>query len=67
MEDTVDPAVGFVITAKPGRRVDAGEPLATIHARDTAGLAHGRRTLDAAITIGEEPPEILPLLGARVT
>jgi pyrimidine-nucleoside phosphorylase len=67
MEDTIDPAVGFVITAKPGQRVEAREPLATIYARDAAGLAQGRRTLDAAITIGEEPPEILPLLGARVT
>jgi pyrimidine-nucleoside phosphorylase len=68
MEDTVDPAVGFVITAKPGQRVERGEPLATIHARDAAGLAVGRQALDAAITIGDEPPlEILPLLGVRVT
>jgi pyrimidine-nucleoside phosphorylase len=68
MEDTVDPAVGFVITAKPGQWVDRGEPLATIHARDAAGLTEGRRALDAAITIGDEPPGgILPLVGARVT
>jgi pyrimidine-nucleoside phosphorylase len=68
MEDAIDPAVGFVITAEPGQRVDAGEPLATIYARDDAGLAAGRRALDAAITVGDEPPlGVLPLLGARVT
>jgi len=68
VEDTIDPAVGFVITAKPGQRVDAGEPLATICARDAAGLAEGRRTLDAAITVGDEPPVgVLPLIGERVT
>jgi len=68
MEDDIDPAVGFVITTKPGQRVDAGEPLATIHARDAAGIEAGRRTLDAAITIGDEPPmNVLPLIGTRVT
>jgi pyrimidine-nucleoside phosphorylase len=68
MADTIDPAVGFVITGKPGQRVDAGEPLATIHARDDEGLAAGRRALDAAITIGDaRPVGTLPLLGARAT
>jgi pyrimidine-nucleoside phosphorylase len=68
MEDTIDPAVGFVITAKPGRRVEAGEPLATIYARDDAAVLEGRRALAAAITIGDEPPlDVLPLIGARVT
>jgi pyrimidine-nucleoside phosphorylase len=67
MEDPVDPAVGFVITAKPGQRVERGEPLATVHARDADGLDAGCRVLDAAIRIGEElPGDVLPLVGRRV-
>jgi thymidine phosphorylase len=67
MDDEVDPSVGFVITAKPGQRVVRGEPLATIYARDDAGLVLGRRALDEAITVGEESPEdVLPLIIGRV-
>ena len=64
--DAVDPSVGFVITVKPGQRVSRDEPLATIHARDDAGLAAGRRALDEAITIGEAGAP-LPLLSHRIT
>jgi pyrimidine-nucleoside phosphorylase len=66
LEDEVDPAVGFVITVKPGQRVARDEPLATIHARDEAGLAVGRRALDEAITIGDAGAP-LPLLSHRIT
>jgi thymidine phosphorylase len=66
LEDEVDPAVGFVITVKPGQRVARDEPLATIHARDEAGLALGRRALDQAITIGDAGAP-LPLLSHRIT
>ncbi|HEY0970965.1 MAG TPA: thymidine phosphorylase [Gemmatimonadales bacterium] len=68
IEDVVDPAVGFVITARPGDRVERGEPLATIHARDESGLEAGRRALDEAIEIADamiEPP--LPLVSHRVS
>jgi len=65
--DAIDPAVGFVITAKPGQRVARGEPLATIHARDDGGLAVGRKALAEAITIGDAMPTgVLPLVGERV-
>ncbi|MDH5198104.1 MAG: thymidine phosphorylase, partial [Gemmatimonadota bacterium] len=65
--DPVDPAVGFVITAKPGQRVERGTPLATVHARDVDGLAVGRQVLEAAIAIGEEAPgDVLPLIGERL-
>jgi len=66
-EDAVDPTVGFVISARPGQAVRAGEPVASIFARDTAGIALGRKALDAAIAIGEGRAETLPLLAARVT
>jgi pyrimidine-nucleoside phosphorylase len=65
-EDTVDPAVGFLITAKPGDRVQAGEPLATVHARDVAGAEEALEALGSAIEIGEVATP-LPLITHRVT
>jgi pyrimidine-nucleoside phosphorylase len=67
VEDTVDPAVGFVITAKPGDCVEAGQPLATVYARDDAGLAAGASALAGAIRLDEEAPKPLPLVSHRVT
>ncbi len=67
VEDVVDPAVGFVITARPGDVVRAGEPLATIYARDEAGTAAGLRALGEAIVIANEGEPPLPLISHRVT
>jgi pyrimidine-nucleoside phosphorylase len=67
VEDTVDPTVGFVITARPGERVEAGQPLATIYARDDAGLAAGAAALEEAIRIGEGAPRPRALVSHRVT
>jgi pyrimidine-nucleoside phosphorylase len=67
MTDTVDPAVGFVITVKPGDFVEAGEPLASIFARDKAGVERGRATLRSAITIGDEAEPPLRLVSHRVS
>ncbi|MDQ3697895.1 MAG: thymidine phosphorylase [Gemmatimonadota bacterium] len=67
MEDRVDPSVGFVITAKPGDWVEAGEPLATIFARDAVGIATGRAALAEAIRIASEAEPPLPLVSHRVT
>ncbi len=67
VEDAVDPTVGFVITARPGQTVHISEPLASIFAKDAAGIELGRRALDAAIQIGEGKAEALPLIAARVT
>ena len=67
MEDTVDPSVGFVITAKPGDVVQHGEPLATVFARDRAGIDNGLATLHRAIGIADEAEPPLPLISHRVT
>jgi pyrimidine-nucleoside phosphorylase len=67
VEDVVDPAVGFVITARPGDVVKAGEPVATIYARDEAGLAAGRDALARAIVVADEAEPPLPLIAHRVT
>ncbi len=67
MEDTLDLSVGFVITARPGDWVEQGEALATIFARDRAGIESGRGTLRSAIAIGDEADHPLPLVSHRVS
>jgi thymidine phosphorylase len=67
MADTLDLSVGFVISARPGDWVELGEPLATIFARDRAGVETGRTALRAAITIADEADPPLPLVSHRVT
>jgi len=65
MEDTVDPAVGFVITAKPGDKVERGQSLATVHARTEEGTREGFAVLSEAITISDEPGICLDLISTR--
>ncbi|MBA3672740.1 MAG: thymidine phosphorylase [Gemmatimonadaceae bacterium] len=67
MDDTLDLSVGFVITARPGDWVEQGEPLATIFARDRAGVESGRSALRSAIAIADEADLPLPLISHRVT
>ncbi|MBP6772608.1 MAG: thymidine phosphorylase [Gemmatimonadaceae bacterium] len=67
VEDVVDPTVGFVITARPGDIVWAGEPLGTIFARDRAGIAEGLSVLARAIAIADDAEPPLPLISHRVT
>ena len=68
VEDTIDPTVGFVITVKPGDKVLAGEPIASVFARDDAGMRIGMETLARAVVIGDKLLERpLPLISHRVT
>jgi len=67
IDDTVDPSVGFVITAKPGDVVQQAEPLATIFARDRAGIESGLAALRQAIIISDEAELPLPLISHRVS
>jgi thymidine phosphorylase len=60
------PTGGFVITIKPGDHVDERQPIATVYARDDAGLSAGRATLDRAIVIAEEPQPMLSLILDRI-
>lgn len=65
-EESIDPSVGIMIPAKPGRKVRRGEVLAVIHARTEADAERARTTLDEAIVIGERASP-LPLLSHRVS
>jgi pyrimidine-nucleoside phosphorylase len=66
IEEVIDPSVGFVIPAKPGDRVRAGEPLASVFARDKAGVAIGLDALAEAIVIADEG-RLTPLITHRIT
>jgi pyrimidine-nucleoside phosphorylase len=59
-------AVGFVVSAKPGDWVEAGEPLATVFARTSQDIARGRAALGDAIRIADEVEAPLPLISHRV-
>ena len=59
--DPVDHAVGFLIHHKVGDRVEAGEPLFTIHANDKAKLVEARAAVLDAHKFSEMPVERLPL------
>ncbi len=68
MEEEVDPAVGFVISVKPGDRIERGQAIAAIHAREGGGAAVGRAALDVAIEISPEFEGTgLPLVSHRVS
>src|SRR5881409_1868397 len=68
VEDAVDPTVGFVITVKPGDKIPAGEPIASVFARDPAGIKLGFEALEQAIVIGDKlADKTLPLISHRVT
>src|SRR5215216_1321848 len=59
--DAVDHAVGFVIHHKVGDKVEAGEPLFTIHANDEGRLADAREAVLSAHRFSGQPVEKLPL------
>ncbi|HEV8125227.1 MAG TPA: thymidine phosphorylase [Gemmatimonadales bacterium] len=66
LDDAIDHSVGFVITVKPGETVSEGEPIASVFARDKAGIDAAFRALSHAIVIGGEL-DALPLISHRVT
>jgi pyrimidine-nucleoside phosphorylase len=67
MDDKLDLSVGFMISVRPGDWVEQGEPMASVFARDRAGIESGRATLRAAITIADEADPPLPLVSHRVS
>jgi thymidine phosphorylase len=56
-EDEIDPAVAVELTAKLGDRVDAGERIGRILARDQAAAEAAARELGAALRFAEEPSQ----------
>jgi pyrimidine-nucleoside phosphorylase len=63
-EDLVDPAVGVVLTAqgKLGSKVEAGEPLLWVHARDQATLDAALARLANAYSFSDAPVAAPPVV-----
>lgn len=59
--DSVDHAVGFVIHTKVGDKVEAGDPLFTVHANDVKKLAEARKAVLAAHSFRDAVVKSLPL------
>ncbi|HUK35718.1 MAG TPA: thymidine phosphorylase, partial [Vicinamibacterales bacterium] len=66
VDESVDPAVGILVNAKPGHRIQAGDPLLEVTYRDEARLARAMALVTGAIAIGEEPPAPRPLILGEV-
>jgi thymidine phosphorylase len=58
--DKIDPAAGVEILAKPGDRVEKGDPVARLHGDREAEEAE--RLILQALEIGDEPPEPAPAI-----
>ncbi len=60
--DPIDHAVGIVLEAKVGARVEAGDPLFTVHANDERALNEATQRVLDAYTWSDQPVEPPPLI-----
>ncbi|HEX8559017.1 MAG TPA: thymidine phosphorylase [Pyrinomonadaceae bacterium] len=60
VEDSIDPAVGYVARARVGQQVSAGEPLGLLYCRPGGEGAAAR--VRAAYVVGDEAPSRVPEL-----
>ncbi len=58
--DKIDPAAGVEILAKPGERVERGDPVARLHGDRRTEEAEG--LILQALEIGDEPPAPAPAI-----
>jgi thymidine phosphorylase len=65
-EDPVSAAAGVICLAKPGERVEAGQPVLELRADDESRFARAREALAGAIEIGAEPAAGAPLVLERI-
>jgi thymidine phosphorylase len=61
-DDPVDPAVGLVCTAKVGDRVEAGQPIGEVHAREEEAARRAAGEVLGAVELTDEAVDPLPLV-----
>ncbi len=66
-DDMIDLAVGLVMRVRIGDRVEAGQPLAILHANDPAKAEAALEVLRGVIAIGDAPVQTPKLIRAVVT
>ncbi len=64
--DPLDYAVGLDQLAGLGAHVQAGDPIAVVHAADADALAQAKATVLAAYTLGDVPGDEAPLIVKRI-
>ena len=64
--DAVDPRVGLAGIVGLGAPVEAGQPLAWVHAADDDAAAAAQRSVIAAVQIADAPAPVPPWLHARI-
>ena len=62
LDTRIDPGAGLVLLAKPGDRVEAGDPIVRLHPGAGARSDEARELLARAVTISAEPPPPVPLI-----
>lgn len=65
--DPVDPAVGLILEARVGQKVEKGQPLARLYARTQDKVEKARQLVCEAAVLGEEAPAAHPLIREFVT
>jgi thymidine phosphorylase len=65
-EDPVSPAAGVICLAKPGDRIERGQPLLELRGDTGSRFASARDALAGAIEIGPRPPDTGPLILERI-
>lgn len=66
-EDTIDFAAGIVMHKKLGDAVQSGDAICTFYADDPALFAAAEEMYRDGLVISDRPPELPPLVYARVT
>ncbi|MFO7654963.1 MAG: thymidine phosphorylase [Candidatus Krumholzibacteriia bacterium] len=66
VEDRLDLATGLSVLVRVGERVEAGQSLVRVHARDAQSAAAAGRRAAAAITVGPEAAGARPLIIDRL-
>ncbi len=66
VDDAVDPAVGILVKARPGALVASGEAILELHYRTQAKLDAALALARRAITIGDQPPALRPIIVGEV-
>jgi thymidine phosphorylase len=64
--DRINPAVGLTDVAQLGAKIEAGQPLATVHAATEDDAERAARAVLAAVTIGDAP-QLPPLMIEKVS
>jgi thymidine phosphorylase len=65
--DPVSAGAGIELHAKPGDRVEEGQPLFTLHTDEEARLPRALAALEGAWTIGDTAPDRRPIVVARIS